>query len=117
MRTRRNVGVCLSVLVLASITQVGTATAGAMGTAPNGKIAFERYDSESDRGQVFTVDPDGAHEAQIGTSDDVITGDWSPDGTRLLVIDFSTGEGARPAIASPDGSVFTILNAYPELHQ
>jgi Tol biopolymer transport system component len=100
-----------------AIAGLGISAVRAAVPATNGKIAFQRWDAETDRGQVFTVDPDGAHEAQIGASDDVITGDWSPDGTRLLVVDFSTGEGARPAIASPDGSVFTILNAYPKLHQ
>jgi Tol biopolymer transport system component len=97
------------------------AVASSAGASPppntNGKIAFTRYDLIADRGSTFTIDPDGSHEAQIGVGEDVICPAWSPDGSKILVCDFLVGEGSRPATADPDGSDFTLLDAYPGLHQ
>jgi Tol biopolymer transport system component len=98
------------------IASVGS-SAGATPTDTNGKIAFTRYDVIADRGATFTIDPDGTHEHQVGAGEDVICPAWSPDGSKILVCDFLAGEGSRPATANPDGSDFTLLDAYPGLQQ
>jgi Tol biopolymer transport system component len=108
-------------IVLAALAFVGVASVGAHAEATpletNGKIAFTRYDPIADRGAVFTIDPNGTHEAQVGEGEDVICPAWSPDGSKILVCDFLPGEGSRPATADPDGSDFTLLDAYPGLQQ
>jgi Tol biopolymer transport system component len=81
----------------------------------NGKISFARHDAESDTNSVFTINPDGTQEAQIGTGN-VGCGAWSPDGTKLVVCVFPGG-WARPATANPDGSDFTLLDAFPGVEQ
>jgi Tol biopolymer transport system component len=104
-------------VALSSITLVGLVLSGgpAYGhtwPGPNGKIAFYR-DGEG----VLTIDPDGTHARQIGLGEpgDVVLGSWSPDGTKLLVDEFLPHSYARPATVNPDGSSFTLLNAYPDL--
>jgi Tol biopolymer transport system component len=107
----------LSVVALFVGISAVDSPAGATVTDANGKIAFTRYDLIADRGSVFTIDPDGTDETQVGAGEDVICPAWSPNGSRVLVCDFLPVEGARPATANPDGSNFAILDAYPALQQ
>jgi Tol biopolymer transport system component len=92
--------------------------AGASSAPTNGKIAFSRGDVVTDTSRGFTINPDGTGENQVGVGvHDVNCGDWSPDSSKLLCQDFVDVEGARPAIANPDGSGFTVLDAYPGVQQ
>jgi Tol biopolymer transport system component len=90
---------------------------------PSGKIVFNRTDDARSMNTPFMVDPDGSNEVQV--ADDLTSGIWSPDGTRLLlgqlVTDPSPVPGAetawvRPAVINADGSGFVLLNAYPDRH-
>lgn len=98
-------------LIVLGLTAVG-GPAGAAALPSNGKIAFYR-----DGQGVITIDPDGTHERQID-GDVVLPSDapFSPDGSKLLVLEF-LDVGVRPATVNPDGSGFTLLNAYPHLKQ
>ncbi len=99
----------LLVLTLVTITAGTASTAGATAPGTNGKIAFNRFDVATDTTNCFTIDPDGTREAQIGTGD-VGCAAWSPDSSKLLLLDFLEGEGGRPATANPDGTDFTLLD-------
>ena len=111
MRTRHAPSL-LAAMTLSAALIAGSPPGRASAVSVSGKIAFERYDNAADRGAVFTIDPDGTDEAQIGLGEDVITGDWSPNGTKLVVTDFRP-EGPRPATADPDGTGFTVLDPLP----
>jgi Tol biopolymer transport system component len=104
------VAVCSAMVAAAS-----PAVAGA--DAINGRIAFTRYDVETDHGSTFTINPDGSGEAQVGTGDVSVCESWSPDSTKVLACAWFEGEGARPATANADGSDFTVLDAYPGVYQ
>jgi TolB protein len=82
-------------------------------TPTNGKIAFNRYDVTADVGTAFTIDPDGSQEAMVGSNGDVRCGTWSPDSSKLLCSIFLPTGWPRPATANPDGTGFTVLDAYP----
>jgi Tol biopolymer transport system component len=107
----------IALLTIAALAVLGPTAVGGSATAGtpvvSGKIAFYR-----DGTGVLTVDPDGSHERQLG-ADLVLpgTGAWSPDGGKLLVLEFLKDEGARPATINPDGSDLTLLDAYPDLEQ
>jgi Tol biopolymer transport system component len=88
--------------------------AGATIPGPNGKIAFTRYDPNADAPRMFTIDPNGDHEAEIPVAPAGCPG-WSPDSTRLLMCTPNAAGYDRPATVDPDGSGFTLLDAYPGL--
>jgi TolB protein len=90
-------------------------SAGARTAVANGKIAFTSHDVETDSFRCLTINPDGTEEHEIGTGE-VGCGPWSPDSSKLLVQVNPVGF-ARPATANPDGSDFTVLDAYPNLHR
>jgi hypothetical protein len=101
----------LGITLLGLVAVTGPAQAASL-LGANGKIAFNR-----DPHGATTVDPDGSHEHKIGAGElGVSEGAWSPDSSRLLLVDFATGF-ARPATANPDGSGLTLLDAYPNLQQ
>jgi Tol biopolymer transport system component len=87
----------------------GPAKAGAL-AATNGKIASTGESS-------FTINPDGTDKQQVGPTGTVDCRAWSPDSSKLLCENWIDGEGARPATANPDGSDFTLLDAYPGVQQ
>jgi TolB protein len=76
-----------------------------------GLIVFGRSSAGLDQRSLFTVRPDGTDEQRLPiTYTDC--GDWSPDGTTLHVTASQyPGAPLRPAVARPDGSGFTILDA------
>jgi len=98
-----------------SIAVVPTARASSP-AGPNGKIAFTRDDPTTESQRTYVIAPDGTHETQIFA--DAGCPGWSPDSERLLVCTFNEAGFLRPAISDPDGSNFTLLDAYPhrELH-
>jgi TolB protein len=105
-----------AVVLCVGMAAVG-APAGASVTGANGKIASTRWNLDGPA-DVFTVDPDGSNEAQVGSGDMSLCGNgWSPDSSRLLSCDWNQRGGARPAVSNPDGSDFTVLDAYPGLQQ
>lgn len=97
-----------------------TTSAAMRSIGPSGAIVFYRTDDARSANTPFIIDPSGSNEAQL--VDDLVTGVWSPDGSRLvfaqLVPDPSPLPGAetawiRPAIVNADGSDFRVLDAYP----
>jgi Tol biopolymer transport system component len=114
----------LLIVVVAGMALLGPVTAGGLAGASvfpgtNGKIAFAGPSPEDNFGTVFTINPDGTHEAQITAVGGLGCRAWSPDGSRILVCVWqgSPLSETRPATANPDGSDFTLLDYYPELQQ
>lgn len=99
-----------AIITAASIALGGSAQAHT-NEGINGKIAYFAQDLQNE----FTINPDGTGTAQVGTHD-TFPGSWSPDSSKLLTFVFLP-EGARPSISNPDGSAFSLLDAYPGLQQ
>ncbi len=74
----------------------------------NGQIAFTRYDATG-AGHIVVVNRDGTHERGLSLPFAADNATWSPDGTRLLVSVFRPDASVRPAIVSPTGSGFHVL--------
>lgn len=101
------------VVAVASLSLLGLLSVAAQGStsaATNGKIAFARW--SGDDVQCFTINPDGTNEAETR-----VCSAWSPDGSRICGGVDVEGEVSRPAISNPDGSGFTLLDAYPGLQR
>ena len=80
-----------------------------------GPIVFSRHDPATDDTFCFTIDPSGANEAKGHAG---ACGPPSPDGSKILTTvyqpsGFGPLVGGRPATTNPDGSGFTLLDAYP----
>jgi Tol biopolymer transport system component len=111
----------LLIVMVAGMTLLAPVALGGLAGASvfpgtNGKIAFA-VPGPDGNSAVFTINPDGTHEAQIGAG--LGCQAWSPDGSKILVCVWQgspLGE-TRPATANPDGSDFTLLDHYPELQQ
>jgi Tol biopolymer transport system component len=113
---KRTIRVLMAIALCAGIATTGSPAIGGA-TAINGRIGFNRHDLETDATSTFTIDTDGSNEAQVGAGDVGLCEDWSPDATKFLTCIWLENEGARPATANPDGSDFTVLDAYPNLQQ
>ena len=96
------------------------ATASAQATAAaaaiDGLIVFSRHDPGTDDTYCFTIDANGANEAQGHAG---ACGPPSPDGSRILTTVYQpNGFGplldGRPATTNPDGSDFKQLDSYPD---
>ncbi|HEV2258951.1 MAG TPA: hypothetical protein VGS06_38030 [Streptosporangiaceae bacterium] len=97
----------LAAALLGGVAANVPAQAKAPGT--NGQIVFGRFNADLGDFQIFTANPDGTNQAQVmpGAAE---CPRWSPDGTRILVCVADPGGLIRPAIVSPDGSGFTLLD-------
>jgi TolB protein len=102
-----------TITTAASIALSGSAQAHT-NAGTNGKIAFGRADPAADAALTFTINPDGTGETAAGGAGCEA---WSPDSSRLLMCTDNAEGRARPATANPDGSDFTLLDAYPNLNQ
>jgi hypothetical protein len=114
---RRWLPVTVAGMTLLGLVAIGEAQAS---TPPgtNGKIAFIRFDPAFEgASQTFTIDPDGTHETQIpgGAPWAFACHGWSPEGGKLVLCTLNASGFVRPATANPDGSDFTLLDAYPNL--
>ena len=103
----------VSVVAVVALAMSGSASAS---TPTNGRIAFYRADVAADSSSCFTIDPDGTDEHQVAPGTSMFCGTWSPDSSKLLESPFPNGF-ARPATSNPDGSGYTVLDAYPNLQQ
>jgi Tol biopolymer transport system component len=79
--------------------------------ARNGRIAFVRFDPQSNEPVAFSIDPDGTDEAQMFFSG-FFSGHsewphWSPDGGRVSV--FCCDDPAAAHIVNPDTGAFNEL--------
>ena len=95
---------------------VGPSEATAAAAAIDGRIVFSRHDPATDDTYCFTIDPNGANEAQGHAG---ACGPPSPDGSRILTTVYQPSGfgpllGGRPATTNPDGSGFKELDSYPD---
>jgi Tol biopolymer transport system component len=113
----------LVVLLCTTLAALAALPAAAKVPGPDGQIVFERFISDQPDfpgtlGSVFTANPDGAQaqEVPLPYQPEVFSRTiWSPDGSKLLVSHVvrldSSGNFLpfRPAIVSPSGSGFRLL--------
>jgi TolB protein len=111
------------IVLVAAATLLGTAVPGTWAEASavpgsNGKIAVAEPGPD-EAGLVVTIDPDGTHRSVITAPGGLGLGDWSPDGSNLLVNLWAGSplNQTRPATVTADGSDITLLDAYPDLRQ
>jgi Tol biopolymer transport system component len=97
------------VLLGAAVAGLGVAPAAAKPRGTNGRISFTRWDPALHQDVVYTINPDGTgeHPLLVGAE----SGQWSPDGTRLLVVPDCCSE----RIVNPDDGSYTELPTfYPD---
>jgi TolB protein len=114
---RRWLPVTVAGMTLLGLAVIADAQASTI-AGTNGKIAFIRFDPASEgASQTFTIDPDGTHETLIpgGAQWEFGCHGWSPEGSKLVLCIANASGFVRPATANPDGSDFTLLDAYPNL--
>src|SRR6266566_9495711 len=101
--------VILALLALA-VAAVAAASAAAKPPGTNGLISFTRFDPALDQDVVYTINPDGSGERPLLVGAE--SGQWSPDGTRILVGPDCCAE----RILNPDNGIYTELPTfYPDL--
>jgi Tol biopolymer transport system component len=110
---RRSLAILVALTIAGAVLGAGSGQAGGA-TITNGKIAFGRDDPAVDAALSFTINPDGTGETRAGGAGCEA---WSPDSSKLLMCTDNPEGRARPATANPDGSDFTLLDAYPNLEQ
>ena len=106
-----------SIAVLAGVVAllaVSITPAVAKPGAPNGQIAFGRFDPLLEDTVLYTINPDGTHEQQLLPLP-LECPSWSPDGTRIATCggpDFSSSalinpdDGSYRELFSPDPTLF-----------
>jgi Tol biopolymer transport system component len=117
MRRKTAFGAVVALLGLVVGLFIQAGPAGATFTGSNGRIAFTRFNPETEGGNIFAANPDGSHEIQLTTGDSGCP-DWSPDGTRIAFCFPSSFEPFEVDIATmnPDGSGFVQLTSGPPFH-
>ena len=106
-------------VVSLAILVASAAPTGAKVSGPNGRIVYGVFDPEIEAEYLFTVNPDGSDVRDLSLISDPGADKWSPDGTRILISDLTTGQPPlRPATINPDGTGFVRLDATvdPLLH-
>ena len=76
--------VVLALLVAAAVGAITTASAAAKPPGTNGKIVTNSENLLTGEEQVYTVDPNGTDQQLVFNNSEV--GQWSPDGTRMVLV-------------------------------
>jgi Tol biopolymer transport system component len=106
-------------VVSLAILVASAAPTAAKVSGPNGRIVYGLFDPDIEAEHLFTVNPDGSDVRDLSLISDPGADKWSPDGSRILISDLTTGQPPlRPATINPDGSGFVRLDATvdPLLH-
>jgi Tol biopolymer transport system component len=106
-------------VVSLAILVASAAPTAAKVSGPNGRIVYGLFDPDIEAEHLFTVNPDGSDVRDLSLISDPGADKWSPDGTRILISDLTTGQPPlRPATINPDGTGFVRLDATvdPLLH-
>src|SRR3954471_2207133 len=94
------------VFLAAAVAVLGTSSAAAKPRHKNGLISFTRFDPALQQDVVYTINPNGTGERQLLIAGE--SGQWSPDGKRLLVVP----DDARERIVNPDDGSYTELPTF-----
>jgi TolB protein len=70
--------------------------------AANGRILFTHCERHVGC-QIYTANPDGSAIEQVTSAGDAFQGDWSPDGSRIAYVSFTSGDAAI-WLVNADGS-------------
>ena len=81
---RRLTTLLVAVVAIAAVAALTAGPASARPRAFNGKIVTNSDNLVTGEEQVYTVDPDGTEEQLIYNNSEV--GQWSPDGTRVVLV-------------------------------
>jgi Tol biopolymer transport system component len=114
------------IVVVAALLIVGlvgaSQSAGAKVAGTNGRIAFSRYDPETDDNIAYTANPDGSDEQQLLPGFRSSTPRWSPDSSEVAVV---SGLGipcpptctGNTVIVDPDTGDYRVLlpQGYPDV--
>jgi TolB protein len=120
MRRASPIAVVAAMLI---IGLVGTSpSAGAKVAGTNGRIAFSRYDPETDDNIAYTANPDGSDEQRLLPGFTSSTPRWSPDGSEVAVVS-GLGVPCPPTctgntvIVDPDTGNYRVLppQGYPDV--
>jgi Tol biopolymer transport system component len=94
------------VIAAAAVVALGAGSAAARPRGHNGLISFTRFDPALEQDVVYTINPDGTGERQLFVGGE--SGQWSPDGKRLLVVP----DDGRERIVNPDDGSYTELPTF-----
>jgi hypothetical protein len=109
---RRLLIVMVAGMTLLAPVALGELAGASVFPGTNGKIAFA-VPGPDDNGTVFTINPDGTHEAQIGAG--VSCQAWSPDGTKLLFQRIHRGGRVDLETVSTNGAGRSTVTDLPGL--
>jgi Tol biopolymer transport system component len=107
--------VLIALVATVAVVAIGATPAAAKPRAANGKIVTNSDNLGTGEEQVYTVDPDGTDEQLVYNNSEV--GQWSPDGTRIVLITqmgpphvllFNVDNGSTVDLGLPD-------DLYPDL--
>jgi Tol biopolymer transport system component len=105
----------IALVATVAVVAIGATPAAAKPRAANGKIVTNSDNLGTGEEQVYTVDPDGTDEQLVYNNSEV--GQWSPDGTRIVLITqmgpphvllFNVDNGSTVDLGLPD-------DLYPDL--
>jgi Tol biopolymer transport system component len=94
------------VIAAAAVVAVGAGSAAARPRGHNGLISFTRFDPALQQDVVYTINPNGSGEHALFVAGE--SGQWSPDGTRLVVVPDNDPE----RIVNPDDGSYTELPTF-----
>jgi Tol biopolymer transport system component len=94
------------VFLAAAVAALATSSATAKPRHRNGLISFTRFDPALQQDVVYTINPNGTGEHQLFVGGE--SGQWSPDGKRLLV----GPDDGRERIVNPDDGSYTELPTF-----
>jgi WD40-like Beta Propeller Repeat len=73
---------CAAALIFLGVV-AATGPAQAKVPGPNGQIVFSSHNTDTDRNDIYLVNPDGSHLRPLSFPYDMDVPHWSPDGSKI----------------------------------
>ena len=110
---RRMFSIIATIGLLAGMLAIVASPVGAKVTGPNGRIVYQASDPATDSRHLFTSNADGSDVRQL-LSHQAECPTWSPDGSKILLIDDESPSPLRPYTINPDGTHLVRLGAWKD---